>query len=117
MSGFRAALDFDPYPLSNFIRPRCAKRAKRGRGKTVLINALCILAFSLVFTPYLSNAVVLAKSAHYFIFHALVVLKMLVSLISRLVACSPRIVVDRQTNRQIHRTTTATLAVHAHAEG
>ena len=34
---------------------------------------------------------------------------MLVSLISRLVACSPRIVVDRQT----HRTTTVTLAAHA----
>ena len=31
------------------------------------------------------------------LFHALVALKMLVSLISRLVACSPRIVVDRQT--------------------
>ena len=38
---------------------------------------------------------------------------MLVSLISRLVACSPRIVVDKQTNRQTHRTTTVTLAAHA----
>ena len=28
--------------------------------------SLCILAFSLVFTPYLSNAVVSAKSPHYF---------------------------------------------------
>ena len=36
---------------------------------------------------------------------------MLVSLISRLVACSPRIVVDKQ--RQTHRTTTVTLAAHA----
>ena len=60
------------------------------RGKPVLI---CILALSLVFTPYLSNAVVSAKSPHYF--HALVVLKLLVS---RLVACSARIVVDRQTD-------------------
>ena len=34
------------------------------------------------------------------IFHALVALKLLVSLISRLVACSVRIVIDRQTNRQ-----------------
>ena len=59
--------------------------------------SLCILAFSLVFTPYLSDAVVLVKSPHYF--HALVALKMLVSLISRLVACSPRIVVDKQTDR------------------
>ena len=42
---------------------------------------------------------------------------MLVSLISRLVACSPRIVVDKQTDRrtdrQTHRTTTVTLAAHA----
>ena len=36
----------------------------------------------------------------YFNFRALVALKMLVSLISRLVACSPRIVVDKQTDRQ-----------------
>ena len=33
------------------------------RGKPVLI---CILALSLVFTPYLSNAVISAKSPHYF---------------------------------------------------
>ena len=37
MSGFRAALDLDTYPLSNFIRPRSAERAKPGRGKQVLI--------------------------------------------------------------------------------
>ena len=89
------------------------------RGKPVLI---CILALSLVFTPYLSNAVVSAKSPHFscqnrHIFHALVALKLLVSLISRLVACSARIVVDsqtnRQTNRQTHRPTTVTLAAHA----
>ena len=41
-------------------------------------------------------------------FHALVALKLLVSLISRLVACSARIVVHRQTD-----TTTVTLAAHA----
>ena len=45
------------------------------------------------------------------IFRALVALKMLVTLISRLVACSPRIVVDKQTDRQTH--TTVTLAAHA----
>ena len=56
------------------------------------------LAFSLVFMPYLSNGVVLAQSTHFF--HALAELKMLVSLISRFVACSPRIVVDRQTDKQ-----------------
>ena len=37
VSGFRAALDLDTYPLSNLIRPRCAERAKPGRGKPVLI--------------------------------------------------------------------------------
>ena len=37
VSGFRVALDFDTYPLSNLIRPRCAERAKPGRGKSVLI--------------------------------------------------------------------------------
>ena len=70
------------------------------RGKPVLI---CILALSLVFTPYLLNAVVSAKSPHFF--HALVALKLLVSLISRLVACSARIVVDKQTDRQTDRQT------------
>ena len=49
------------------------------------------------------------------LFHALVALKMLVSLISRLVACSPRIVVDKQTDRQTdkHRRSTVTLPAHA----
>ena len=64
---------------------------------------ICILAFSLVFTTYLSNAVVSAKSPVYF--RALVALKMFVSLISRLVACSPRIVLDKQTDRQTERQT------------
>ena len=40
-------------------------------------------------------------------------LKLLVSLISRLVACSPRIVADRHTDGETHRTTTVTLAAHA----
>ena len=93
--------------------------------------SLCILAFSLVFTPYLSNAVISAKSPHYFL--TLVALKLLVSLISCLVACSARIVVDKQadgrtdrqtdrqtdrwtdgrTDRQTDTTTTVTLAAHA----
>ena len=63
VSVFRAALDLDTNPLSNFIRPRCAKWPKPGRGKPVLIMQL---AFLLVFTPYLSNAVVIAKSPRYF---------------------------------------------------
>ena len=33
VSGFTAVLDLDTYPLSNLIRPRCAERAKPGRGK------------------------------------------------------------------------------------
>ena len=53
-------------------------------------------------------------------FLAFVALKLLVSLISCLVACSARIIVDKQTDRETdrqtdkraHRTTTVTLAVH-----
>ena len=55
----------------------------------------------------ISNAVVLAKSLVYF--RALVVLQLLVSLISCVVACSARIETDRQT----HRPSTVTLAAHA----
>ena len=49
--------------LRNLIRPRCAEWATPGRGKPVLIMHI---GFSLVFTPYLSNAVVSAKFQHYF---------------------------------------------------
>ena len=59
--------------------------------------SLCILAFSLVFTPYLSNADVSAKSPHYFSCPCST--ELLVSLISHLVACSARIVADKQTDR------------------
>ena len=48
VSGFRAALDLDTYPLSNLIRPWCAER---GRGKPVLIMHIgffaCFHAISL----------------------------------------------------------------------
>ena len=91
VSGFRAALDLDTYPLSNLIRPRCAERVKSGQGKPVLIMHI---GFFACFHAYLSNAVVSAKLPHYF--HALVALKLLVTLISRLVACSARIVADTQ---------------------
>ena len=37
VSVFRAALDLDTYLLSDLIHPRCAERAKPGRGKPVLI--------------------------------------------------------------------------------
>ena len=75
--------------------------------------SLCIMDFSFVFTSYLSNAAVSSKSPHYF--HALVALKLLVSLISRLVACSARIVGDKHIYKQTdkHRPSTVTLAAHA----
>ena len=94
VSVFRAALDLDTYLLSDLIHPRCAERAKPGRGKPVLIMHIGFFAF----TPYLSNAIVSAKAPHYFL--GLVALKLFVSLISRLVACSARIVGDRQTDTQ-----------------
>ena len=99
---FTAALDLDTYPLRNLIRPRCAEGAKPGRGKPVLIMHIGFLA------RHISRTQSFQKNRH-INFLALVALKLLVSLISRLVACSARIVVDRQT----HRTTTVTLAVHA----
>ena len=59
----------------------------------------------IVFTPYLSTTVVLAKSPRL----GLVALKLLASLISHIIACSGRIVVDKE----MQRTTTLTLAAHA----
>ena len=51
VSGLTAALGLDTYPLSNLIRPPCAERAKRGRGKPVLITHIgfytCFHAISL----------------------------------------------------------------------
>ena len=44
VSGFRAAMDLDTYPLSNLIRPWCAERAKPGRGKPVLIMHIGVFA-------------------------------------------------------------------------
>ena len=40
----RAALYLDTYPHRNLIRPRCAERAKPGRGKPVLIMHIGFLA-------------------------------------------------------------------------
>ena len=87
VSGFTAALEFDTYPLRNLIRPRCAERAKPGRGKPVLIMHIGFLA---CFHAILERSR-FSKIAT-LIFLALVALKLLVSLISRLVACSARIV-------------------------
>ena len=64
MSGFRAALDLDIlYPLSNLISPRCAKSAKPGQGKPVLIMHI---GFFTCFHAIPLDAVVSEKSAHYF---------------------------------------------------
>ena len=98
VSRFRTALDLDTYPLSN-IRPRCAERAKRGRGKPVLIMHIGFLA---CFHAMHISRTQSFQQNRLFNFRALMALKMLVSLISRLVACSPRIVVDKQTDRQTH---------------
>ena len=75
VSGFRAALDLDTYPLSNLIRPRCAEWAKRGRGKPVVIMDVgffaCFHAISLERCPAF-------QQNRHIIFYALVALKMLV---------------------------------------
>ena len=93
VSGFTAALDLDTYPHKSLIRPRCAERAKPGRGKPVLIMHIGFLACF-----HISRTQSFQQNRHVH-FLALVALTLLVSLISRLVACSARIV-DRQTDRQ-----------------
>ena len=93
VSGFRAALDLGTYPLRNLIRPRCAERAKCGRGKPVLIMHNYWL-FRL-FSRHISRTQSFQQNRHT-LFLAPVALKLLVSLISRPVACSLRIIVDTQ---------------------
>ena len=83
--------------LSNLIRPRCAERAKHGRGKPVLIMHI---GFFASFSRHISRTQSFQQNRHVIIF-ALAALKLLVSLISRLIACSARIVVDRQRDTQI----------------
>ena len=113
VSGFRAAPDLDTHPLSKLIRPWCAERAKPSRGKPVLNMQLAFRLFS----RHISRMQSFQKN-HQIIIHGLVALKLLVPLISRPVAFSPRIVVDRQTNkqtdnRQTQRPSTVTLTAHA----
>ena len=78
---------------------RTRKNTDGLRGKPVLIMHIgflaCFHAISLERSRF-------SKIATFF-FLALVALKQLVSLMSRLVACSPRIVVDRQTDRHTAR--------------
>ena len=94
MSGVRTALDLDTYPLSNLIRPQCAEQAKPDSGKPVLIMHIgffvCFHAISLKCSRF-------SKIATLFC-HALVALKLFVLFISRLVVCSARIVVNKQTD-------------------
>ena len=113
VSGFRAALDLNTYPLRNLIRLRCAEQAKLGRGKASAHYAYWL--FSL-FSRHISRTQSFQQNRH-INFPALVALKLLISLMSRLVACSPRFRPDRHTDRHTDRTTTVTLAAHAHAEG
>ena len=67
---------------------------------------------SRLFSRHISRTQSIQQNIH-IIFLALVALKLLVSLISRLIACSARIVGDRRTDRHVHRMTTVTLAAHA----
>ena len=95
VSGFRAALDLDTYPLSNFICPRCAERAKPSRGTCKPVH----IGFFALFSRHISRTQSFQRNRN-ILFLALVALKLLVSFIIRLVACSARIVADKQTNRQ-----------------
>ena len=94
------------------IHALCASKV-RGVGRSSWDKPawLCILAFSRVFTVYLSNTVVSGKSPNYF-WGSRIVLKLLVSLIGHLIACNARISVDRQTDTLTDRTTAVTLAAH-----
>ena len=72
VSGFKAALDLDTYLLSNLIRSQCAKRAKPGRGKPVLIKHI---GFFACFSRHISRMQSYQQNRH-IIFLALVALKL-----------------------------------------
>ena len=80
-------------------------------------QAQCDCAYCLfrLFSRHISRAQSFQEN-HPFIFQARVVLKVLVSLMDRLVACSARISIDTQTHTHTHRQTdkltTVTLAAH-----
>ena len=57
------------------------------------------IGFFRLFSRHISRTQSLEQNSH-IIFVALVALKLLVSLISRLVACSARIVIERKTDKQ-----------------
>ena len=74
----------------------CFRKVQRASGPVEV--SLCILAFSLVLTAYLSNSVVSGKS-HFFYFQGRVVLRT-VSVMGWLEPCSARMAADRQTHTQ-----------------
>ena len=88
VSGFRAALDLDSYPLSNLICLRCAERAKP---KPVLIMHNYWL-FSLL-SRHISRTQSFQQNRH-INFHALVAQAVGIAHVD----CSAREVVDRQTH-------------------
>ena len=108
LSGFRAALDLNTYPLRN------VHGALNGLNLVEVSQYACWL-FRL-FSRHISRTQSFQQN-HHIIFLARVALKLLVSLMSRPVACSARIVADRHRHNVIdtytHRTTTVTLAAHA----
>ena len=116
VSGFRAALDMDTYLLSiYFIRQRCAERAKRGRGKPVLIMHIgffaCFYAISLERSRFSKIAVPFScpcGTEDVGIAH-----KPPRSLQSENSRRQTDKQTDRQTDTHTHRTTTVTLAAHA----
>ena len=69
---------------------------------TVTLAAHARRGLIIIMLMYTIHVHVYQQNRH-IIFHALVALKLLVSLISRLVACSPRIVIDRQRDRHTER--------------
>ena len=91
---------------------RCHVRAHIQRMLTPLIDGLGHATWSLTMPVSRSRTPSFWQNRH-FSYRALVALKLLVSLLCRFVACSARIVVDRQTDRQTHRPSTVTLAAHA----
>ena len=97
------------YPLRNFVHGAL-------NGLNLASAHYAYWLFSL-FSRHISRTQSFQQYRH-IIYLALVALKLLVSLISRLVACSPRMVVATHTDRHTHRhtervTTTVTLAAHA----
>ena len=91
--GFRAALDLETYPFSHLF----FQGALNGLNLVEVNYAYWLFR---LFSRHIFRTQPLQQNRH-ISFHASVALKLLVSLISRLVACSARIVVDRQTDRHV----------------